>query len=67
MAKVRKLGTELRIDLSARDIREAAIDAAWGAAVKQDSNVAVQTENPSVVIRDSRGGYRVAWNLKDAR
>ena len=62
MATVKKVGTELRVRLTAKEIREAAVDASWSAAVNDDARVAVE-EEPSRIRRDAKGGYSVTWVL----
>jgi hypothetical protein len=61
MSTVKKIGKELRISLTAKEIRESAIDAAWAAAVNDDPSVAAE-ERPRRVTRDSKGGYTVSWH-----
>lgn len=62
MAIVKKVGKELKVRLTARDMREAAVDASWSAAIDDDARVAVE-EEPIRVRRDAKGGYTVTWVL----
>lgn len=62
MATVKKVGTELRVKLTAKEIREAAVDASWSAAIDDDGMVSCK-EIPRRVKRNAKGGYTVTWIL----
>lgn len=62
MATVKRVGKELRVKLTAKDMREAAVDASWGAALDDDGMVSCK-EVPRRVKRDAKGGYIVTWTL----
>lgn len=62
MATVKRVGKELRVKLTAKDMREAAVDASWSAALDDDGMVSCK-EMPRRVKRDAKGGYTVTWFL----
>lgn len=62
MATVKKVGKELRVKLTAKEVRAAAVDASWSAAIDDDGMVACE-EVPHRVRRDAKGGYTVIWTL----
>lgn len=62
MAGVKRVGTELRVKLTAKEVREAAVDVSWRAAIDDDDMVSCK-EIPRRVKRDAKGGYTVTWIL----
>lgn len=59
MAEVSKSKTHVRVELSAKEVRDAIEHAAWCAAVDDDASIAIA--GGTLVVRHKNGSYRVRY------